>query len=75
MQAEKEGADYVAFGRFSPPVTKSDAPLVTVETLVQAEKVLHIPIIAIGGMTLQNATVLIMSLNVIHIMLIMTKKQ
>ncbi len=49
------GADYVAFGRFFPSRTKPHAQPATLDTLRQARRTLSIPIVAIGGITLDNA--------------------
>lgn len=58
-QAAKEGASYVAFGRFFDSQTKPGAPTATLELLAQAKANLHVPICAIGGVTLENAAPLI----------------
>ena len=49
------GANYVAFGRFFSSKTKPNAPQADLATLVTAKSQLQIPIIAIGGITLENA--------------------
>ena len=49
------GADYVAFGRFFPSRTKPHAQPASLNTLRQAKQQLQIPIVAIGGITLENA--------------------
>lgn len=53
-QAEAEGADYVAFGRFFASQTKPEAPPADIIILQQARKELQIPIVAIGGITPDN---------------------
>ncbi|HIE39903.1 MAG TPA: thiamine phosphate synthase [Thiomicrorhabdus sp.] len=53
------GANYVAFGRFFPSNTKPNAPQAEIDTLIQAKKTLHIPVVAIGGITTHNAPQLI----------------
>ena len=58
-QAQAGGADYVAFGRFFPSISKPSAPAASVDTLRQANQELSIPICAIGGITLNNAPELI----------------
>ncbi|AFJ58784.1 MAG: thiamine-phosphate diphosphorylase [Pseudomonadales bacterium RIFCSPLOWO2_12_60_38] len=58
-QAAKEGASYVAFGRFFNSTTKPGAPAATVDMLAQARKRLHLPICVIGGVTLENAEPLV----------------
>lgn len=57
--AEADGADYVAFGRFFPSLTKPDASPAPIEILQQARHALHIPIAAIGGITPANAASLL----------------
>jgi thiamine-phosphate pyrophosphorylase len=59
LAAEAEGADYVAFGSFFPSATKPGAVAAPLELLRQAGKVLHVPIVAIGGITPENAPALI----------------
>jgi thiamine-phosphate pyrophosphorylase len=59
LEAEKEGADYVAFGRFFPSRTKPDAVQADVELLRAARKKLRLPIAAIGGITPQNGALLV----------------
>jgi len=58
-QAVNEGASYVAFGRFFNSTTKPGAPAANLELLEQARIKLHIPVCAIGGITLENAAPLI----------------
>ena len=60
-RAQAGGADYVAFGRFFPSLSKPSAPAASVEILQQAHQELDIPICAIGGITLDNAPELIKS--------------
>ncbi|MCW8944165.1 MAG: thiamine phosphate synthase [Sedimenticola sp.] len=68
--AEKAGADYVAFGRFFPSRTKPEAVQAKPELLEEAKRQLRIPIVAIGGITPENGATLIQSgadmLAVIH---------
>jgi thiamine-phosphate pyrophosphorylase len=59
MQAQQEGASYLAFGRFFPSHSKPDAPPASLELLDAARKCLQLPIIAIGGIELNNARPLI----------------
>ncbi len=54
-QAQKEGATYVAFGAVFPTPTKPNAPRATLELLREAKREIHIPIVAIGGITVNNA--------------------
>jgi len=57
--AENQGADYVAFGRFFPSRTKPQALQASLGLLREAKKKLHIPIVAIGGITPENGASLI----------------
>ena len=57
--AESRSANYVAFGRFYPSKTKPLAPHAEIEILRQAKSQLNIPIVAIGGISVENATNLI----------------
>ncbi|MEN6586628.1 MAG: thiamine phosphate synthase [Sulfuricella sp.] len=59
LAAEAGGADYVAFGSFFPSLTKPGAVPASLELLREARKLLHVPIVAIGGITVDNAPVLI----------------
>lgn len=54
VRAEAAGADYVAFGRFFPSLTKPHAPQASVQVLRQAKARLGIPIVAIGGINTEN---------------------
>lgn len=53
--AQQQGADYVAFGRFFPSVTKPEALQADLSLLEQARQQLDVPIAAIGGITPDNA--------------------
>ena len=55
LQAEKQGASYVAFGACFPSSTKPNAPVAGLDLFVRAKNELNIPAVAIGGITLQNA--------------------
>ena len=57
--AEKEGANYVAFGSFFASSTKPNAPRASLDLLKQAKQQLSLPVCAIGGITLDNADILI----------------
>ncbi len=52
--AQKQGADYVAFGRFFPSGSKPLAAPAEMETLQQAKSHIHLPIVAIGGILPEN---------------------
>ena len=53
------GADYIAFGAFFSSQVKPHAVHADLAIIVQAKTKFHIPIVAIGGITLQNAPQLI----------------
>ncbi len=53
------GADYVAFGRFFPSLTKPDAQAATPELLQAARRTLKLPLVAIGGITPDNGRLLL----------------
>ncbi|MCP4128762.1 MAG: thiamine phosphate synthase [Gammaproteobacteria bacterium] len=57
--AQDAGVNYVAFGRFFPSSTKPQAVQAETELLIQAKQTLHIPIVAIGGITPENGASLI----------------
>jgi thiamine-phosphate pyrophosphorylase len=59
IEAEKAGIDYVAFGAFYPSTTKTNTHHASTHLLDAAKKVLNIPVVAIGGICLDNAAVLI----------------
>ena len=58
-QAAKEGATYVAFGRFFTSNTKPGAAPAALDVIDQARTRLHLPICVIGGITLDNAAPLV----------------
>jgi thiamine-phosphate pyrophosphorylase len=53
--AQRDGASYVAFGRFFPSGTKPGAPQADAEVLREARRSLSVPICAIGGITPDRA--------------------
>ena len=57
--AVNNGASYVAFGRFYCSTTKPGASSCSIELLKEARQSINIPIIAIGGITLKSAPVII----------------
>jgi thiamine-phosphate pyrophosphorylase len=59
LAAERAGASYVAFGSFFHSSVKPGAVRPQVELLTRARERLHIPSVAIGGITPQNAASLI----------------
>ena len=54
IQAQADGADYVAFGSFFPSRTKPRAVRAGLELLCEVKQKLHIPVVAIGGITPEN---------------------
>ena len=58
-QAAREGASYVAFGRFFNSSTKPGAPLASTDLLARARAAVKLPIAVIGGITLDNAAPLV----------------
>jgi thiamine-phosphate pyrophosphorylase len=57
--AEKQGTNYIAFGRFFPSRTKPQAVPASLDLLRESKRKLHIPIVAIGGITPENGASLI----------------
>ena len=55
MSAEKAGASYVAFGACFASSTKPNAPVASLDLIKQAKLQLDLPIVAIGGITIENA--------------------
>lgn len=58
-QAVEQGASYLAFGRFFNSNTKPGAPAADVTLLKHAHARFDLPLVAIGGITLQNAPTLL----------------
>jgi thiamine-phosphate pyrophosphorylase len=54
LEAEAEGADYVAFGSFFPSPTKPQSGIVSMSVFGKAKEDLKIPICAIGGINVTN---------------------
>ena len=55
LTAARDGADYVAFGSFFPSVTKPGAVRATTGLLAAVRWRIEAPIVAIGGITVDNA--------------------
>jgi thiamine-phosphate pyrophosphorylase len=55
-KAEKDGADYIGTGAVFPTATKDDAPSVTKAELKEVVESVNIPVVAIGGINLENAS-------------------
>ncbi|HEU0188547.1 MAG TPA: thiamine phosphate synthase [Gallionella sp.] len=58
-EAVRQGADYVAFGSFFSSAVKPDAVNATPDLLRQARRELAVPLVAIGGITVQNGAQLL----------------
>jgi thiamine-phosphate pyrophosphorylase len=61
LQARDYNVDYVAFGSFFPSQTKPGAVRAIPELLTQAREMIDTPLVAIGGITLENGGILINS--------------
>lgn len=55
QKAQKDGADYIGTGAVFPTKTKDDAPSVTKQELKEIVDSIEIPVVAIGGINLENA--------------------
>jgi thiamine-phosphate pyrophosphorylase len=55
VDAEQAGADYVAFGTPFPSPTKPKRTDIALDIFRQARQRVHLPVFAIGGITLANA--------------------
>lgn len=58
-EAQAQGCSYVAFGSFFPSPTKPGAVHVDVALLRSVRRMLHVPVVAIGGITPENGAGLI----------------
>ena len=56
LEAQQAGANYVAFGACFASSTKPNAPVAGLDLFTRAKTELNIPSVAIGGITLQNAS-------------------
>ncbi len=59
LEAQSQGVNYVAFGRFFPSSSKPLAKPASLETLSLAKQELSIPIVAIGGILPENGSLLL----------------
>lgn len=59
LQAQRQGADYVAFGAFFPSSSKPQAHPAPLSLLSEAHQQLKLPVVAIGGISMDNAGQLI----------------
>lgn len=55
LAAEQAGADYAAFGACFASGTKPGAPVAPLQLFAQAKQAVSIPLVAIGGISLENA--------------------
>jgi thiamine-phosphate pyrophosphorylase len=59
IKAEKEGASYVALGSFFKSKTKERANAAALSTIAETKAQCSLPLVAIGGITLDNAPILL----------------
>jgi thiamine-phosphate pyrophosphorylase len=59
LQAQADGASYVAFGGFYPSRVKKYDFVTPIEIVAQAKAALTVPVVVIGGMTQTNAVPLV----------------
>jgi len=59
MEAAEAGADYVAFGAFFPTQTKEPKTKADIDLLRWWGEMMVVPCVAIGGITVQNAPMLV----------------
>ncbi|MDH2915662.1 MAG: thiamine phosphate synthase [Gallionella sp.] len=59
LAAVQQGADYVAFGAFFPSSVKPEAVQAELSMLRAVRSEIHVPIVAIGGITQQNGAELV----------------
>lgn len=58
-EAVRQGADYVAFGSFFASTIKPDAVAASPDLLRQARREMPVPLVAIGGITVNNGALLL----------------
>ena len=54
IKAKENGADYLGVGAMFTTTTKLDAKAVSIEELKEIKKVVDLPIVTIGGLSLNN---------------------
>jgi thiamine-phosphate pyrophosphorylase len=59
FEAGEAGADYVAFGAFYPTLTKAPKAQASIELLQWWAKTMTVPVVAIGGIIVENAMPLV----------------
>ena len=57
-KAQENGANYIALGSCFPTLTKPDAPLVAIDFIGLVLKNFQVPLVAIGGISLENIELL-----------------
>lgn len=57
-EAVREGADYIGVGAIFSTTTKDDARDVDIDTLKEIKGIVHIPVVAIGGINEKNISLL-----------------
>ena len=55
LRAEAEGADYIGSGAVFPTATKPGKPVLPLTVLTQIKQAVKLPVVAIGGITLERA--------------------
>lgn len=58
LKAEKDGADYIGTGAIFTTTTKKDADNVSIKSLKEITEKVHIPVVAIGGISEENVKML-----------------
>ena len=58
VEAERAGADYLGVGAIFPTNSKNDAESVSLSTLRDICNTVSVPVVAIGGITLENVSLL-----------------
>jgi len=59
VAAQAAGADYIAVGSIYPTLHKKDAVVVGLQTLAQIKRAVAVPLVAIGGISADNAAAVI----------------
>ncbi len=59
IEAQQNGASYIAVGRFFPSRTKPQAPAATLEDLREIRRTVEVPLVAIGGINAENGAALV----------------
>ena len=55
LEFQEQGADYLGVGALFPTATKSNTEHVSLELLKTIREAVHIPVVGIGGINIQNA--------------------